>query len=64
MHARACFPVHVDSEGLPLAQAPISLQAGATFEDYLAMEPEEDSVRETYIDPMTLRGPAGAHEVC
>lgn len=49
---------------LLLAQAPISLQEGATFEDYLAMEPEEDSVRETYIDPMTLRGPAGAHEVC
>ncbi|BDA42329.1 Ankyrin repeat domain-containing protein 13B [Coccomyxa sp. Obi] len=49
-------------KAVTITKAPISLQEDATFEDYLAMEPEEDSVRETYIDPMTLRGPAGAHE--
>ncbi|CAL8467988.1 g7526 [Coccomyxa elongata] len=49
-------------KAVTITKAPISLQEGATFEDYLAMKPEEDSVRETYIDPMTLRGPAGPHE--
>lgn len=41
------------------------MREDASFMDYLAMEVEEDTVTETFIDPVSLRGaPTANHEVC
>jgi len=37
-------------------QAPSDLAEDATFEDYLTAEFPEDDVKETFIDPLSLKG--------
>ncbi len=39
-----------------MVQAACDLPEDASFEDYLAMEFPEDDVRETFIDPLSLKG--------
>ena len=50
-------------------QAPLDLAPDASFEDYLALTPEEDEVTEHYLDPLSMKGapkavPSNGHEVC
>ena len=37
-------------------QAPSDLPEDASFEEYLATDFPEDDVRETFIDPLSLKG--------